>query len=233
MSTDINDDDHKRVEDDDATVDKQIKNAIIRARDRVENREDQVFTQAPLDPEINITQQQGVEIWKTTVVQYLQRIEPLLKSDEIERSDYYYRQVQIADRPVYPPDGETPVVSGNSQTTEDIQWSLFNAEDVSEMDLVMSTEHFGRGIEPPEEKRFKVTGLKDVIEQPQKVFRWEIVLNPDAMVGPSRKIARPAVQVSLSKQELQKAVRLADEFLQQHAGIGVKLDSGDDHGTIS
>lgn len=227
------DDDHKQVDDEDRTVDRKIKDAILDARNRVEEREDQVFVQSPLDPEIQgISRGDQVQIWETTVNQYLTRIEPLLKSDEIERSNHYYREVKIADRPVYPRDGETPVVHKNETTKEDIQWSLLQSDQLSKLDLVTQSDTFGRGIEPPEEKRFTVTGLKEVIEKPQQVFQWEVALNPDE-IGPAKKIARPVVQASLSKDELKLAVRLADEFLQEHAGIGVKMDGGEDHSAIT
>lgn len=227
MSTDKWDNDgeregHKRVTDEEQTVDKQIKNQILKLRKRVSDREDLVFTQAPLDPQIQgLNHREQVEIWKTSVVQYLERIEPLLQSDEIERSHHYYLEEPIANRTVYPPDGETPVLHKGKTTTEEIQWSLLES-DLSKLEIVTSSAHFGRGIEPPEPKEFDVTGLKEVIEKPSQTFQWEVVLNPDK-IGPARKIARPAVQASLSKDELKKAVRLADAFLHEHAGIGVNV----------
>lgn len=226
-------DEHKRVDDEDRTVDRKIKDAILDARNRVEEREDQVFTQVPLDPQVKtISRSDQVQVWATSVNQYLTRIEPLLKSNEIERSNHYYREVKIADRTVYPRDGETPVLHKDGATKEQIRWSLLQSDQLSMRDLVAQGDTFGRGIEPPEEKRFTVTGLKEVIERPQQVFQWEVVLNPDE-IGPVKKIARPVVQASLSKDELKLAVRLADEFLQEHAGIGVKMDDGENHGAIT
>ena len=214
---------HKRVVDEEQTVDKQIKNQILKLRQRVSDREDLVFTQAPLDPEIGgLGRAEQVEIWKTSVVQYLERIEPLLQSDEIERSTHFYREAPLADRTVYPPDGQTPVLHNGDVTAAEIRWSLLKSDNLSKREIVTNSDHFGRGVEPPEPRRFSVTGLKEVIEKPSQAFEWEVVLNPE-QVGPERKIARPSVQASLSKDELKKAVRLADTFLHEHAGIGVNV----------
>lgn len=213
----------KMVTDEEGTVDQKVKNRIIQARERVDEREDDVFIGAPLDKEISVTHGQQLEMWGTAVRQYIKTIEPLLKSDEIEQSDHYYNEVEIANELVYPPDGETAVWEADKDKPQvyDIPWSLFYSNDFSVFDYVDSNLPIERGFEPPEPKRVELCGLKDVLEAGGFQFQWSVVLNPQ-QIGPARKIARPTESIPLKQMWLEKAVRKADGFLQQ-AGVGLEI----------
>jgi len=211
----------KRVVDEEGTVDQQLKRQIINARKRVDDREDTIFVQAPLE-KVDFDRQQLVQMWKVSVRQYLKRIEPLLISDEIPRSDHYYTGEQIVQREVYPPDGKTKVVKAGNRTTEHINWSLFDTDQIPLRDLARSHELVTVGFEPPEPKQYIIKGIKGVIDNPQQVFEWDIILNPNAW-GAERAIAFPKTVATPQRQDLEYAVRLADQFLQEEAGIAVEI----------
>jgi len=227
MSTDkFNNDDEedratKQVTDDEGTVDEKVKNRILNARERVDEREDAVFVQSALDSEVRLNRQARVGIWATSVKQYLRTIEPLLQSDDIDNSDYYYWELPIIEREVTPPDGLTRVISGNDDKEEKIHWSMFYNDAVDTTRLIIDNPLFGTGFQPPEPKTIKLEGLRDVIETNGISVSWDVPLNPRDF-GPQQRIAQPVFQKPLQKEWLEFAVRQADQFLQQ-AGIGLEI----------
>jgi len=224
MSYENNDDErpgHKQVVDDEGTVDQKLKNEILRARNRVEDREDRIFVQGPLEG-VPYNREQLTRIWQTSVRQYLRRVEPLLQSKEIRGAQEYYRDKTIADRAVYPEDGETPVQGGGSQDTVAIQWSQFYHDGVDLDRLRQIDERFGRQFTPPEPKRYRLQGLRAVIERPEQTFEWSVPLGNS--VNPLQNmVAVPSTTVTPTKHELERAVRLTDLFLQEKAGIAIDV----------
>lgn len=211
----------QRVTDEEGTVDEKLKARIINARQRVDDREDTVYIEAELDPDVSLYNGRS-QIWGVAVRQYLRAIEPLLKSDKIDRSDHYYREIELVDRPVYPPNEckifEDPTDKPDDET---IQWDMFYQDGKSNTSIVKNNPLFGRGFEPPGPKRFTVTGLKDVIDGAVETFTWQVPLNPRA-IPPEQKYLKTVRQVGMDKQTLENAVRKADDFLQQ-AGIGLEI----------
>lgn len=222
MSTDTpTDDTGAQVIDDENRIDKRLKDRILDARDRVAENEDAVFVEAALDDDVQRTHQQLVAIWGTSVRQYLKTIEPLLRSDEISRAEYYYRDLEIIDKQVYPPDGPTTVIQGQDASTVEIYWSPFYNDETENFPIIRDSNLFGRGFSPPEPKRVQLSGLKSIIETKAIVKSWRVPLQRTHF-SEATPIAQPKYQETLGKETLEYAVRKADEFLHQ-AGIGLEI----------
>jgi len=221
----------RQVVDEEGTVDQQLKNAILRARDRVEERYDQIYVLSELEG-VELDQAEKDQHWASTVRQYLVRIEPLLKSDEIPKAEEYYQNKEITTRTVTPQDGLARVVaSGSARENKDaveVDWAAI----LSDTSADRRRPGF-RKITPPEPKKYQVNGLVDVIENSREQFTWTVDINRDP--NPQRQlIVQPVRVVQLTQDELYQAVRYADEFLQHHAGISVEtghkeIDEGDDN----
>lgn len=224
MSWDNDGDDrpgNKQVVDDEGTVDQKLKNEILRARNRVEDREDRIFVQGPLEG-VPYNRDQLTQIWQTSVRQYLRRVEPLLQSEEIRGAQEYYTEKAIAERMVYPEDGETPVQGGGNQDSIAIRWSQFFRDGVDIGRLRQTDERFGNQFTPPDPKRYQLQGLKAVIEHPEQTFEWSVPLGNS--VNPLQNmVAIPSRTVTPTKHELERAVRMTDIFLQDKAGIAIDV----------
>jgi hypothetical protein len=208
MSVDYprDDDGNKRVTDSEGTVDKKVKNRILKARERVDTREDLLFVQIAADRRSRLSHAEAVAAWGTTIRQYIRAIEPLLKSGEIEQSEYYYREKKLGEKEIPPPDGEK-------------EWSRFagpgdTTQTKREMNLHPS-------FDPPEAKKINFHGLKDILEKRQITLSWAFSPDPTKW-GPEREIERLSVTVPVPKHVLEAAVSAADEFL-QNAGIGLEI----------
>jgi len=228
VDTDPNDSDDGMQVIDDGTVDTKFKNRIVNARKRVDDREDDIFVRAPLSGTVG-GRQELVQLWGTTVRQYLKTIEPILRSGEIARSDYYYNNIEIANEVVYPPDGETPVSTRNGSETWDIEWSKYYRDDFDPFRAMGGNLKAGPGFEPPEPRKITLHGLKDVIETEQIHVEWSVPLNSGEPFGD---VAKPSVTYPVKKQWLEVAIRAADQFLQEEANIGLEIgaDTGQEKG---
>jgi len=213
----------KRVVDEEKTVDQKIKSRIIDTRKRVAKREDDIFVGASLDDEITLSRPEQVNIWATSVRQFLRAIEPLLKSPEVEESHYFYEEIPIYEDMLYPRDGETLlyVNGGADTTTQDIMWSLLKSDQITNRELEQRT-HFSKSFEPPEPEPVKLHGLKSIIETEMISAGWTVPLNPGVLPGQDSYVAKPQIKQPLPKEALEKAVRIGDEFL-QNAGIGLEI----------
>lgn len=201
---------NKRVVDEEGTVDQKIKDRIIRSRNRVDKREDLVFIQAPLDPQVEqLNRRDQLEIWGTAVRQYIRSIEPLLKSDAIPESGHYYGNHPIVKERIMPP------------PKDGIDWSLFHDDDIPQESLIREHETLDRSFTPPQPKTFTLRGLKSVIETDHIEVSWTVVHNPSA-IQPRQTVSRIALSHPLKKPWLESAVRVADEFLQK-AGVGLDI----------
>jgi len=217
-------DDSAQVIDEENRISNRLKDRILDARERVAEREDDIFVGAPLNGDVAYSERQLTKMWQTTVRQYLKTIEPLLRSEEIEDAHYYYKELPLVDTTLKPLDGETLIVYNDTDKdpeSKEIAWSMFYQEDVSEMQILRGNSMFGTDFEPPEPKRFTLTGLKDVLDKHETTLTWNVVLNPDKF-GPDLKFARPSRTVTLRRDWLETAVRKADQFL-QNAGIGLEV----------
>jgi hypothetical protein len=225
MSRDPNDpdDDGKRVRDEEGSVDEKLKDRIIAARQRVDEREDSVFVEAPLEG-APLNQAQLVQIWSTTVKQYLRSIEPLLRSDDVSSSTYYYHEIPIVDETVHPKDGEYSGTAADEDESHEYRWSLFRRDGVSPRQAIEAHDHnmITRAFDPPKPKKIEIHGLLDVLEKEGVKKEWNIVTNPDA-IPPRQNMVSPVVGGPLERPWLSKAVRTADAFLQQ---AGISIDVG-------
>lgn len=211
-----------QVIDEENRINNRLKDRVLDARDRVATNENEVFVKAPLSNDINRSRAELVEIWGTSVKQYLKTIEPLLRSDELARAEYFYTELPIIDKTVIPKDGPTVVSEGNDRTQKDINWSRFYAEEIENWHLIRDTPLFGPGFEPPEPKKVELYGLKSIIETSGIAKSWRVPLNPGSDFGKQTRVAHPVYEEPLSKPTLEYAVRKADQFLQE-AGIGLEV----------
>ncbi|WP_136689987.1 hypothetical protein [Halorhabdus amylolytica] len=188
---------------DDGSVDQKLKNRIIDARKRVDEREDQLFVQGLA---AGISREEKTQAWGTVVRQYIRAIEPLLKSDDVKKAEYYYLQAYIGKQEIPPPDGEYP---WSELAYADNTWALF-------------TEYgLPANIDLPEPQEIEFEGLYSVLKQKQVSAQWQVDLKPESF-GPGGEQDRLGVSYPVPKEVLEEAVSTADEFLQQ-AGIGLEI----------
>lgn len=211
--------------DEEGAVDKKLKNRIVKARDRVDEREDALFVGAPLEGAA-LSQQEASRIWATSVRQYLRAIEPLLRSDDVAQSEHYYTGRVIVDQDVKPPDGVYPQPGSPMEGVEPqrrYNWSLFYRDDVDLQQAIQSHDHdaFDRQFTPPEPKRITLKGLKSIIETETVSAEWAIVTNPGS-IPPQQTQVFPSINAPLTREMLIESVRIADEFLQE-AGIAIDV----------
>jgi len=220
----------KQVLDDEGTVDKKLKSEIIRTRRRVSDREDDIFTRARLEG-VDYTHKELTEIWKTPVRQYLRRIEPLLTAEDIDEAEHYYNGVELVSEDITPPSGPTRVFvknAGKYQSVKDgyavLPWDELYTNTVQKTEYKHLHELFSDGMQVPHSRDHTVTGLLSVIKDHAPAYEWRVQLN-DAINPADQLVAVPRVTRTFTKQELEKALRMADQFLQHHAGIGMDIET--------
>lgn len=214
MTHDPTDDDERTEKvQDDGSVDQKIKNRIIDARNRIDEREDLLFVRAQADPDVQLQNAEALNAWGTCVRQYIRAVEPLLKSDDIQNASYYYYEVPIGHGfEVPPPDNE------------DGEWSKFahtsNKRGLCrEMGLPSS-------FDPPKPKEVQFNGLIDVLNRPVIDLSWSFEKHPDS---PGSNPVHLEATIPVPKTFLEEAVSHVDEFLQD-AGVGLEISDGDPHG---
>jgi len=211
MSFDNNDDNDdnngsRRVTDEEGTVDEKVKQRILNARERIDDREDQLFVQAQADPHVKLSYQEATQAWATTVRQYIRAVKPLLTSEKVPEADFYYRGAPLGSIEVPPPDSEK-------------EWSQFARTD----DPYKLIKNMGLppAFDPPEAKEASFTGLKDILERQSVTKRWQIDMEPNSM-RPDNGIDTPTAQFPVPKDILERAVETTDAFLQE-AGVGLEI----------
>lgn len=201
---------------DDGSVDQKIKNRIISARNRVDEDEQYLYVHVPADRRAHLNGIDRHNAWATSVRQYIRAIRPLLTSDRIERSTFYYHEVPLGVVEVVPPD------KGG------IEWSKFAQDDADEFKLKRSMG-LPPNFDPPEAKEAKFTGLKDVLDRRGIHLTWSIDKKPGYASFQDKSQVRLEVSRPIPKWVLEESVSRADEFLQQ-AGVGLEIGSDDPHG---
>lgn len=194
---------------DDGTVDQRIKKRILDARQRVDDREDYLYVEAPVeDSKTANTVQQDV-YWGMVVKQFLRTIEPLLRSDDIDRADDYYHTVALGNVQLVP------------RSTENYPFEKYATGTIGEQAFKMQY-NLPRSVSLPEPKTEPFVGLKSVIETDGIVCAtWTIETN--SWTDPSNQgIIQTADERPIPKHIYENAVREADEFLQQ-SGIGLEI----------
>lgn len=202
----------REVKDEEGTVDRKLKDRILKSRNRIDDREDILFTQAKLDPQINISHEDAVEAWGNSVRQYIRSIEPVLRSDEIGRADFYYKEMVLGEETLTPPD------------TSEYDFSLFAEDSVSNTRLMMDMG-LPHTFEPPEAVTVTFQGLVDIIELETIGHEW--VVQTEKHDFRNESVERLSVSRPVPKYVLENAVRAADQFLQE-AGIGLEIGEPDE-----
>lgn len=208
MSVDNPDRSQSEVQDEEGTVDRKIKNRILDARARVDEREDILFTQPIVDPELNLNRVDATRAWGNTVRQFIRSIEPLLRSDDIKNSEYYYAEVILGRETLVPPDSDK------------YQFSKFANEEISDKHLKRDMG-LPPSFEPPEPVTVEFTGLGDILRQEMLHHKWTV----DVADKGRPAIKELSVETPVPKFVYENAVRAADQFLQQ-AGVGMDISSG-------
>jgi len=216
----------QRIKDEEGTVDQKLKERIISARNRVDERWDALYVGAPLEG-FGLSEQQKADVLGHSVRQYLMAIEPLLRSNNVVNARQYYTEVEIATEPLHPPNGKYPKKGSpmyGQIEQRPYRWDLFNNADMSRRRAMQShgSDLFGRAFEPPKPRKAELKGLKSVIETERINEQWTVVLNPGA-IGPEQITFFPSVEMPLPRRWLRDAVRYADQFLQE---AGIAVDTG-------
>jgi len=236
---DRDDDRREEVQDADGLVERRVKQRVMDRRQAVTDLKEDLFINHTAEARLTQGAQQlmpheQVQLWATSVRQYLRAIEPLLRSDEIPDSEYYYRELEIVDRNVWPRD-DTQVDDGDYKGTrirqpdgsvrhEKIAWPALYEQDTP----ARANPLLGRGFKPPQPKRVELKGLKSVMEIDGISKQWHVPLNPREPEF-RQEVAMPVWQQPLRKEWLDKAVAEADQFLNDN-GLGFDIGSGDPHG---
>jgi len=203
----------EEVIDEEGDVDKALKRRIIQARERVDETELALYRDAAIQPDVKLNEFEKIYIYATTVKQFLRRIEPLLRTENVPNNKHYYRQVEIVEEGVdiTPPD------------TEGYQFSLIGYSDRSDREL-RHMLNLPRGVDLPKPFTIPFNGLKGIIErEPILQHQWEVCVQKKG-ARPNWEFVYPTVEKPVPKRVYENAVRKADMFLQQ-AGIGLDTDT--------
>lgn len=195
---------------DDGTVDAKVKKRIIDARKRVDDREDYLYIQAPVENGLTVTNLTQDIYWGMVVKQFLRTIEPLLASNELSLSKDYYEGVDLGEVKLIPRD------------TEKYPFSEYAEGRMAEKPFKMR-HNIPESVSLPEAATRPFEGLKSVIETNGVLSeQWTVYTNtwsdPDA-----EGVVRTADERPVPKDIYENAVRHADMFLQE-AGVGLEIE---------
>ncbi|MFB6198177.1 MAG: hypothetical protein ABEI52_07915 [Halobacteriaceae archaeon] len=201
----------QEVVDEEGDVDKALKKRIIQARERVDETELALYRDATMDPEVDLSLYEKIHIYAMTVKQFIRRIEPLLRTENIEGNERYWKGVDIAEIELAPPD------------TEGYRFSLLTQSDRDEHELRQML-NLPRTIDLPTPVTVTFQGLETIIERdPVLSYRWEVCVSREG-APPNWEYVYPEVQRPVPKKVYEDATRKATMFLQQ-AGIAVETDT--------
>lgn len=213
MSKQNGQDPGKRVDDTEGTVDEKFKTRIIDARNRVDRAEEKIFVEAATDPNVEINPQEQILTWATIVKQFLRTIEPILRDEDVEQSQEYYREKEIGNEVLYPPNME------GYPFRKVLQFGMTDVERRRALELP-------RGVDIPEPEKIEFDGLKSIIESPNVLENQWVVTIDTTGPPPDHERIYPTQQTVISKEIFENAIRHADQFL-QNINIGVDVSEGD------
>lgn len=199
----------QKVLDEEGDVDKRTKRWIRSNRERVDDTREKLFIEAKTHPQINLSEAELTQIWASSVETFLMSIEPLLRSEKVKDADKYYKEVDIGEQTLIPPDvGQYQFsIVANSNHDEDTIRRILNLP--RETDVPKPVTH-----------TFK--GLKSVIEAPNTLqYQWEVAVDTTG-APPEWKYVYPQAVSVISKDIYRDALREADEFLQE-ANLGIEI----------
>jgi hypothetical protein len=202
----------EEVIDEEGDVDKAFKRGIIQAWSRVDETETALYRDAAISPDVSISEVEKVQIYAMAVKQFLRRVEPILRSPNIQGNKQYYKG--DADNPVtefglIPPE------------TEGYPFHLVTQDhSPSELRRMIGLP---KAVDIPQPQSVTIVGLKDVIErEPIASYQWEVCVRKEG-APPNWEYVYPQAQRAFPKSVYVNAVRRTVQFLQD-AGIGLETD---------
>lgn len=212
------DEEPREIADPDDRIDRKIKDRIIEARNRIDEAENEFFVNqlGQTDPQsldsdgkriYEQTRRHYADRWGVLVRQYIRTVRPLLTSEEISDSQYYWKEAPVYRIQIAPPD------------ESDYKWSRFVRED----DPKQTARRMGLppNFEPPEEKPVAIIGLQELMNTERINLSWHIDPTPDKL-PPEKDDRHVNIDQPLPKEAYENAIELTDDFLDQ-AGIGLGL----------
>lgn len=198
-----------QIKDEEEYVPKRVKKRILDSRERVNEREDELFTARVVDPEIDISEGQAVVAWGNTVKQFMRDIEVLLERLDIESASHYLHDVHLGEVSLVPPD---------------MRGYAFSRVVDEQTDDAVLRQQLGlpRDAELPRPKGVPFNGLQSIIErEPILQEQWRVCIDASGP-PPAHQYLYPEVGQPVPKWIYENAIRAADRFLQD-AGIGVDV----------
>ena len=206
---------YENVVDESGTVNQKHKEQILQARNRIDEREDAMFTGPLIDPAIGegITHYERVKAMGRTVRMLIRRLRPLLVRDTVEGAEEYAETVELGRMTLYPPDSDG--IPFSALVHDDINEKAFRRE----YDLP-------KGVDLPQPVTRDFDGLLSLLAVPDEIaYTWRVKTKTGKRVGPDDIIVLQEAQ-PIPMHILERAVMASDDFMQE-AGIGLTLDTGD------
>lgn len=201
-----------RVEDEEGTVDKQTKQAVLDLRKQVDEDERKLYVDLPSDPERSVTPMECNKYWGISVRQYLRAIKRLWSSTEatdVDGVEQFWRRTDLGSVMLTPPDTRRRPFSRVEQR---------DAFDETQLRRLLDLPH---GVDIPQPKAQHFRGLQSVLETTQVSESWTVTID-DSGPPPEHQTITLQSAMPVPKHILENAVEGADEFLQQ-AGIGFEI----------
>lgn len=201
--------DSQQVIDEEGSVDSQIKQRILNSRETVNQNENVLFTERLISPEVDLSKDQAIIAWGHSVKRYIRDVEILLRNERLEESRYYYKEVDLGQVTLYPPN------KGGYEFTR------FYTSDTDNT-LLKKDMGLPKDMQVPEPYTHTFTGLEDIIESEEYVYtQWTVYTNKQGPPTEWDEMPLDAAQ-PVPKEVYEKAVRETDQFLQS-AGIGIDI----------
>lgn len=214
--------DEYKVEDAEGYVDRKLKEELLNLRRKIDEREDQILAHTETG---ELDYDSGIRVFHRTINQFLRRIEPLLRNEQVDGALEAYSETKLGEMAIYPPPVE---ISTPGQFMEPEELELKRRFEDKNPDINLSINS-----NIPQPKTKPVVGLKEIINSDGKGAEWEVSVTK--LEGESVEFGNRGVQTTISNFEpydyeiLVNAIRVADGFL-ANADLGLSLTSGEPHG---
>jgi hypothetical protein len=189
---------------DDGEIDRSFKQRIINALNRVDEREDYLYVQAPVEDGMQANHIEQDLYWGMIVKQFLRTIEQLLRSDEIGQSAHYYHEVEL---------GSVELIPRN---TEQVPFQDYLDGGMAPVGFRLR-HNLAEDADLPKPVEREFRGLKAVIESDGVVSKtWTVRTREGGAITTQDKQPVPKIVY-------ERAVRNGLEFLQE-VGVGIDVD---------
>lgn len=187
---------------DDGDIDALFKQEMMRSLRRVNDREDYLYTEVPVEEGKSASPTEQDVYWGVTIKQFLRQIEQLLRSDEIEQAKQYYQEIEI---------GRVELVPRNTENAafEDYANGVLREGEFRVRNNIMEQA------ELPQKEYEVFRGLKSVIDTTGVVSKeWRVPTKNGSVLATADEKAVP-------KKIYENAFREAIDFL---GSIGIGFD---------